>query len=99
MESVLAVTGKESIRRQDLPAHVMVYYVIVLALYTQSSYREVVRCLLLRVQWLVNLWVRIGANGTFGISRARTRLGFEAIKKLHDEVMRAAHRNAISGRA
>ena len=49
----LAATGKESVRQRDLPAHVVVYYVIALALYMQSSYREVLRCLLEGIQWLV----------------------------------------------
>jgi hypothetical protein len=44
--SVLARTGKASVRQRDLPAQVVVYYVIALALYMQSSYREVLRCLL-----------------------------------------------------
>jgi hypothetical protein len=44
IRAVLAVTGKESVRQRDLPAHVVVYYVITLALYMQSSYREVLRC-------------------------------------------------------
>ena len=39
-------------RQRDLPAHVVVYYVIALALYMQSSYREVLRCLLDGIQWL-----------------------------------------------
>ena len=38
--TVLAGTGKVSQREWDLPAHVMVYYAIGLALYMQSSYRE-----------------------------------------------------------
>lgn len=38
------------VRERDLPAHVMVYYVIALALYMRSSYREVLRCLLEGVQ-------------------------------------------------
>ena len=45
-------TGTASIRQRDLPAQVVVYYVIALALYMQSSYREVLRCLLEGVQWL-----------------------------------------------
>ena len=40
------------ISQRDLPAHVVVYYVIALALYMQSSYREVLRCLLEGIQWL-----------------------------------------------
>ncbi len=45
IRTVLAATGKGSIRERDLPAHVVVYYVIALALYINSSYREVLRCL------------------------------------------------------
>ena len=88
VKSVLAATGKESIRQRDLPAHVVVYYVIALALYMQSSYREVLRCLLEGVQWLVNPSVSIRVTGKSGISQARTRLGFEAVERLHDEVVR-----------
>jgi hypothetical protein len=46
VKAVLAATGKESQRQRDLPAHVVVYYVIALTLYMQVSYREVLRCLL-----------------------------------------------------
>ena len=41
VRAALAATQKESVRQRDLPAHVVVYYVIVRALYMQSSYREV----------------------------------------------------------
>ena len=37
---VLAKTGTASIRQRDLPAQVIIYYVIALALYMQSSYRD-----------------------------------------------------------
>ena len=42
----MAETGKASERERDLPAPVMVYYAIALALYMGSSTREVLRCLL-----------------------------------------------------
>ena len=51
VQSVLRDTGRSSQRRRALPAPVVVYYVIALALYMQSSYREVLRCLLEGVQW------------------------------------------------
>ena len=57
VREILAETGRESERRRDLPAHVVVYYVIALALYMQSSYREVLRCLLEGLQWLKALKV------------------------------------------
>jgi hypothetical protein len=43
---LLISPGKASQRQRDLPAHVVVYYVIALALFTQVSCREVLRCLL-----------------------------------------------------
>jgi hypothetical protein len=46
IESLLISPGKASQRQRDLPAHVVVYYVIALALFTQVSCREVLRCLL-----------------------------------------------------
>jgi Insertion element 4 transposase N-terminal len=54
VRSVLAASGKASLRQRDLPAHVVIYYVIALALYTQASYREVLRCLLDGLQWLLD---------------------------------------------
>src|SRR6201995_6008477 len=50
--AVLTASGKTSLRVRDLPAHVVMYYVIALALYMQASYREVLRCLLEGLQWL-----------------------------------------------
>jgi hypothetical protein len=54
VSAVLEVTGRASVRERDLPAHVVVYYVIALALYMRSSYREVLRCLLEGVHWLLD---------------------------------------------
>jgi len=88
VKAVLSVTGKSSIRQRDLPAHVVVYYVIALALYMQSSYREVLRCLLEGIQWLLNPAVKVKVTGKSGISQARTRVGIEPLRHLHDEVVR-----------
>ncbi len=46
VQQVLAETGRASERERDLPAQVMVYYAIAMALYMGSSTREVLRCLL-----------------------------------------------------
>lgn len=88
VKSVLATTGRGSIRQRDLPAHVVIYYVIALAFYMQCSYREVLRCLLEGIQWLLNPSIRIKIAGKSGISQARTRLGVEPLRRLHDEVVR-----------
>ena len=87
IQSVLKATGKASQRQRDLPAHVVVYYVIALALYMQSSYREVLRCLLEGIQWLTDPTAALKVAGKSGISQARTRLGSEPLRQLHDEVV------------
>ncbi|NIN93462.1 MAG: IS4 family transposase [Anaerolineae bacterium] len=97
VKSVLAATGRQSRRQRDLPAHVVVYYVIALALYMQCSYREVLRCLLEGIQWLLNPTVRIKVTGKSGISQARTRLGVEPLRRLHDEVVRPIAVEATKG--
>ncbi len=88
IRAVLTKTEKASIRQRDLPAHVVVYYVIALALYMQSSYREVLRCLLEGIQWLREPSGQIKVAGKSGISQARTRLGWEPLRQLHDELVK-----------
>ena len=88
VRAVLAATGKASQRERDLPAHVVVYYAIALALYMQSSYREVLRGLLEGVQWLLDPSVTVKVAGNSGISQARTRLGWEPLRQLHDELVK-----------
>ena len=87
VREVLRQTKRASVRERDLPAHVVVYCVIALALYMQVSYREVLRCLLEGIQWLLGPGTLIKVASKGGISRARTRLGWEAVKQLHDEVV------------
>jgi hypothetical protein len=87
VDAVLAQTGKASRRQRDLPAHVVVYYVIALALFMQVSYREVLRCLLEGLQWLAGPGARLKVAGNSGISQARRRVGVEPLRKLHDELV------------
>jgi hypothetical protein len=93
---VLAETGKAGERERDLPAHVMVYYAIALALYMTASTREVLRCLLEGLRWL---WgaeaVRVA--GRSGISQARTRLGEAPLRQLYERVVRPIATPASKG--
>src|SRR5213080_1680646 len=93
---VLAETGRASERERDLPAHVMVYYAIALALYAGSGTREVLRCLLEGLRWL---WgaeaVRVA--GKSGISQARSRLGEAPLRRLYEEVVRPLATRASKG--
>ena len=74
VEQVLFETERLSARQRDLPAHVMVYYAIALALYADVSTREVLRCLLEGVRWLGDPTAAAAPAGKSGISQARTRL-------------------------
>ena len=87
VRAVLAATGTASRRQRDLPAHVVIYYVIALALYMQSSTREVLRCLLEGVQWLLGPGATVKVAGKSGISQARTRVGWEPLRQLHDAIV------------
>lgn len=87
VRSVLEKTGRASVRERDLPAHVVMYYVIALALYMRSSYREVLRCLLEGVQWLLDPSAAVKVAGQSGISQARSRLGLEPVKALYEAVV------------
>ena len=84
---VLRETGKESKRNRDLPAHVVVYYTIAMALFMQVSCREVLRCLLEGAQWLMGRDVQIKITTRGGIARARARVGSEPLEALHDAVV------------
>jgi len=87
VRAVLEEMGRASRRQRELPAHVVVYYVVALALFMQVSYREVLRCLLEGIKWLLDPGDQIKVTGKSGISQARTRLGWEAMKRLHDAVV------------
>ena len=87
VQTVLARTGRESERERELPAHVMVYYAIALALYADVSTREVLRCLLEGVRWLGDAAPEDEPTGKTGISKARTRLGASPLEALYREVV------------
>ena len=87
VHAVLAATEKASIRQRDLPAQVVVYDVIALALYMGASYREVLRCLLEGEQWLLGPSVAVKVAGKSAISQARSRLGRVPLRRLHDELV------------
>jgi hypothetical protein len=87
IREVLLQTGRASERERDLPAHIVVYYVIALALYMRSSYREVLRCLLEGIGWLLDPSATLRVAGKSGISQARSRLGPEPVRALYESVV------------
>jgi hypothetical protein len=96
VRQVLAETGRASERERDLPAHVMVYYAIALALYMGASTREVLRCLLEGLRWLWGAEA-VKVAGKSGISQARNRLGEAPLRRLYEEVVRPIATRASKG--
>jgi len=96
VRQVLAETGRASERERDLPAQVMVYYAIALALYMGSSTREVLRCLLEGLRWLWGAEA-VKVAGKSGISQARSRLGEAPLCRLYEEVVRPIATRASKG--
>lgn len=87
VHTVLAETGRASQRQRDLPAHVMAYYVIALALYSPAPYGEVLRSLLEGARWLAGPDAAVHVPGRSGISQARTRLGEAPLRQLFARVV------------
>jgi hypothetical protein len=86
VEQVLFETERVSARERDLPAHVMVYYAIALALYADVSTREVLRCVVEGARWLGDPTATTMPSKS-GISQARTRLGAAPLEALYRAVV------------
>jgi hypothetical protein len=88
IQTVLEETGRSSQRVRDLPAHVMVYYVIAMALYRPEPIREVLRVLLEGLSVVLGVGIRIDPAGKSGISQARKRLGEKPVRRLYEQTVK-----------
>ena len=88
IDAVLAATGRQSRRQRQLPARLVVYYVMALALYAQASYGEVLRCLLEGVRWLRLRGADVASADKSAITKARIRLGPDPLRQLFERVAR-----------
>ena len=89
-------TGRGSVRRRALPADVMMYYVIAMALFRQVSTREVLWCLMEVLSWMTpRLPARV--PGRSSISRARSRLGPEPFAALRETCVRPVATASTAG--
>ena len=74
-DAVLADTGRRSRRQRRLPARLVVYYVIALALYARAPHGEGLRRLLEGLRRLRPAGTDPDLAGKSAITRARARLG------------------------
>ena len=96
VRQVLVETGRASERERDLPAQVMVYYVVALALYMGCGTREVLRCLLEGLRWLWGAEA-VKVAGKSGISQARSRLGEAPLRRLYEALVHPIATRATKG--
>lgn len=97
IEEILQETGRQSIRERLLPAPVVVYYVIALGLYLGVSYGEVLRCLVEGLEWIGWDVRRLRRTAKSAISQARSRLGWEPLKQLYEEVVTPIAKRSTPG--
>ncbi len=97
VQEALEESGAKSRRQRKLPAHVVVYYVVALALFMQVSYGEVLRCLCEGLGWLGLEARKIRTTGRSGISQARSRLGAEPLRRLYERLVGPVARRETRG--
>ncbi|MCA1842859.1 MAG: IS4 family transposase [Actinobacteria bacterium] len=86
VDRIVAEAGRTEVRHRLLPARVVVYYVLGLALFSQASYEEVMRNLVEGLAWATG-WSRSWNVPTkAALFKARTRLGPEPLAALYDAV-------------
>lgn len=86
VDQVVAEVGRGEQRQRLLPARVVVYYVLGLALYSSSSYEEVIRMLVDGLSWASG-WQTVWSVPTKGaLAQARARLGAEPLRALFEQV-------------
>jgi hypothetical protein len=86
VDEVIAYTGSCEIRSRLLSSHVVVYYVIALALFFGEGYEEVMRRLVGGLRFLRNWSDSWKVPSTSAISQARARIGEKPLEELFHRV-------------
>lgn len=87
IEEILESTGRSSQRNRSLPAPLVVYYVMALALWREAPLEEVLRVVSEGIRWLGGPGSPSVEAGKSAISQARSRLGAEVMRRLADRVL------------
>jgi len=82
VDRVVAEAGRTERRHRLLPARVVVYYVLALALFSQSSYEEVMRMLVDGLSWQAGWARRWNVPTKAALFQARRRLGPDPLRAL-----------------
>jgi hypothetical protein len=103
VDQVIEQTGRAEQRRRLLPARVVVYFVLALALYSHVAYEEVMRCLVEGLGWARQArrgrrsWPWWHVPGASALAEARQRLGAEPLRLLFATAARPLATKATRG--
>jgi hypothetical protein len=86
VDDVLAGTGRREQRKRLLPARVVVYFVLALALFYGDSYEEVMRKLVQGLSFLAIWKKEWHVPSSSALAQARERLGPEPLQELFERV-------------
>ena len=87
VDEVIAGCGRTEQRHRSLPARVMAYFSIGMALHSEGSYEDVLSLLTDGLAWAADT-VPVKLPSKSGIFQARARLGFEPLEALFRRVAR-----------
>jgi hypothetical protein len=82
VDEAIEATGRQEKRQRMLPAQVVLYHLLAMALYEESSYEEVMRRLLEGIAWQRRWPTQWQVPTKAAIFKARTRLGVEPLAEL-----------------
>lgn len=97
VDEVVAAAGRTEQRSRLLPARLVVYYVIALALFASDAYEEVMRRLVAGLAWTTRGRGNWQVPSSPAISKARARLGPAVLAALFDRVAVAVATEATAG--
>lgn len=86
VDEVIAEAGRTEQRKRSLPARVVAYFAIGMALYSEGSYEDVFAQLTDGLSWSTGWSEEFVAPSKSGIFQARARLGFEPVEALFRRV-------------
>lgn len=84
VDEVIEATGRREQRNRLLPAHLTVYYVLAMTLFSSAGYEEVMRSLTEGLAWSSDGQQQYEMPSQVAISKARARLGPEPLAELFD---------------
>ena len=97
VDAVVAAAGRTEQRQRALPARVVAYFAIGMALYSEGSYEDVFAQLTDGLSWTTG-WEQSWSSPTkSAIFQARSRLGYEPLRDLFARVARPVAREDTPG--